>query len=123
LLIGLVSLGWVVGALVARPVGRRIGTARAMWVSSAATTPLGLLIPLTSRGAGLALFVVGNAALLLGILIYNVTIVAFRQAYCPPEMLGRVVASMRFVLFGRSRPGRCSPVRWRARSGRAPRCW
>jgi hypothetical protein len=37
---------------------------------------------------------------LVGILIYNVTVVAFRQAYCPPEMLGRVVASMRFVLFG-----------------------
>ncbi len=54
----------------------------------------------TSRGAGLLFFIVGNVALFLGILIYNVTITAFRQAYCPPEMLGRVVASMRCVLFG-----------------------
>jgi predicted MFS family arabinose efflux permease len=100
LLIGLVSLGSVVGALIARPVSRRIGTARAMWLSSALTAPLGLLIPLTDRGAALAFFVVGNVALFVGILIYNVTITAFRQAYCPPAMLGRVVASMRFVLFG-----------------------
>jgi MFS family permease len=100
LLLGLVSLGSVVGALVARPISRRIGTARAMWLSSAVTTPLGLLVAFTSRGAGLAFFIVGNVAVFLGILIYNVTITAFRQAYCPPEMLGRVVASMRFVLFG-----------------------
>jgi MFS family permease len=100
LLLGLVSLGSVVGALVARPVSRRIGTARAMWLSSAVTSPLGLLIAATTNGPGLIFFVVGNVALLVGILIYNVTITAFRQAYCPPEMLGRVVATMRFLLFG-----------------------
>lgn len=100
LLLAAVSLGSVAGALIARPVSRRVGTARAMWLSSAVTTPLGLLIPLTHRGAGLVYFVVGNVAIFLGILVYNVTITAFRQAYCPPDMIGRVVASMRFVLFG-----------------------
>lgn len=62
--------------------------------------PFGLLIPLTSRGAGLAFFVVGNVVVLAGILVYNVTVLTFRQNYCPPRMLGRVVATMRFVLFG-----------------------
>lgn len=100
LLVGLVSLGSVLGALIARPVSRRIGTATAMWASSAVTTPISLLVALTSRGAGLVFFAIGNVVLLAGILVYNVTITAFRQAYCPPEMLGRVVASMRFVLFG-----------------------
>lgn len=38
--------------------------------------------------------------MLAGVLVYNVTITSFRQAYCPPAILGRVVASMRFVLFG-----------------------
>lgn len=99
-LLGVVSLGSVLGAVLARPVGRRIGTARAMWVSSAVTTPVSLLVALTGRGPGVALFVVGNGSLLAGILVYNVTITAFRQAYCPPELLGRVVATMRFVLFG-----------------------
>jgi MFS family permease len=100
LLVGLVSLGSVLGALLARPLSRRIGTATAMWASSAVTTPVSLLISFTARGTGLLFFVVGNVVLLAGILVYNVTITAFRQAYCPPELLGRVVASMRFVLFG-----------------------
>jgi len=30
----------------------------------------------------------------------NIIIGSFRQAYCPPEMLGRVAASMRFLAFG-----------------------
>lgn len=100
LLVGLVSLGSVLGALIARPVSQRIGTARAMWLSSTVTAPLGLMIPLTSRGAGIAFFVVGNVAIFVGVLIYNVTITAFRQAYCPPALLGRVIATMRFLLFG-----------------------
>ncbi|MGH8960882.1 MAG: MFS transporter [Jatrophihabitantaceae bacterium] len=100
LLVGLVSLGSVAGAAAARPVGRRIGTSRAVWVSALVTAPFGLLIALTSRGAGLAFFVVGNVLLFVGILIYNITVQTFRQAYCPAQLLGRVVASMRFVLFG-----------------------
>jgi MFS family permease len=100
LLVGVVSLGSVVGAALARPVGRRIGTSRAVWLVSLCTAPFGLLIPLTTRGAGLAYFVAGNAVLFVGILIYNVTISSFRQAYCPSFILGRVVATMRFVLFG-----------------------
>jgi hypothetical protein len=100
LLIGLVSLGSVVGAAIARAVGRRFGTARAVWGSALVTAPFGLLTALTTRGAGLVFFVLGNVLLLIGILIYNVTVTTFRQSYCPPQILGRVVASMRFVLFG-----------------------
>lgn len=100
LLMALVSLGAVAGALVARPIGRRLGTARAIWLSSVVATPISVLVAFTSRGAGLVLFLVGNVVLFIGILIYNVTITAFRQRYCPPDMLGRVVATMRFVLFG-----------------------
>jgi MFS family permease len=100
LLIGLVSLGAVLGAVLARPVGRRFGTSRAVWAVTMLTAPFGLLIPLTHRGAGLAFFVAGNVVMTAGVLVYNVTIGGFRQAYCPPRLLGRVVASMRFVLFG-----------------------
>jgi hypothetical protein len=98
--IGIVSLGSVLGAAIARPVGRAIGTARATWLSTAVTAPFGILIAATTRGAGLTFFVVGAVLIYTGILIYNVTIASFRQAYCPPQILGRVVASMRFVLFG-----------------------
>lgn len=99
-LIGVVSLGSVLGAAIARPIGRAIGTARATWLSTAVTAPFGVLIAATTRGAGLTWFVAGAVLLYTGILVYNVTIGSFRQAYCAPQILGRVVASMRFVLFG-----------------------
>jgi MFS family permease len=100
LLLSAASLGAVAGAAIARAVGRRFGTSRAAWLGIAVTSPFGLLIPLTTRGAGLILFVAGSLVQFVGVLIYNVTIGSFRQAYCPPRILGRVVASMRFVLFG-----------------------
>jgi hypothetical protein len=100
LLMGAISLGGVVGATVARSVARAIGTSRALWLVSTISTPFGLLIPLTTSGGGIAFFLVGSWIVLAGILVYNVTISSFRQAYCPPAILGRVVASMRFVLFG-----------------------
>jgi MFS family permease len=100
LLVAAGSLGSVLGAVTARPLGRRLGSARALWLVTAVTAPFGLLIPLTAPGWRLTLFVAGTLVLFAGILVYNVTAVAWRQAYCPPEILGRVVASMRFVLFG-----------------------
>lgn len=100
LLFALVGLGAVIGAALARPVARLIGTSRTIWLGMAVTAPFALLIPLTTRGAGLVFFVVGNVVVLAGVLMYNVTIGGFRQQYCPPRILGRVVASMRFVLFG-----------------------
>lgn len=99
-LVALVGLGAVLGAVLARRVGRLVGTSRALWLVTALTAPFALLIPFTTRGVGLLLFVVGNVIPLAGVLVYNVTIGAFRQAYCPSAILGRVVASMRFVLFG-----------------------
>jgi MFS family permease len=100
LLLAAGSLGGIVGALVARRVGRILGTARALWLPMALTTPAAVLIPLTEDGARLACFVVGIFVLEAGILIYNVTITAWRQAYVPPALIGRVVATMRFLLFG-----------------------
>lgn len=99
-LLAIVGFGAVIGAAIARPVARWIGTSRAVWVGMSVTSPFALLIPLTSRGFGVVFFVVGNLVMFMGVLIYNVTIGSFRQAYCPPNLLGRVVATMRFVLFG-----------------------
>jgi len=100
LLIGLAGLGGVVGAVLARPVARWIGSSRAIWVVTLGTAPFGLLVPLTTSGAGVLFFLVGNVVVYGGVLVYNITVVSFRQSYCPPAILGRVTATMRFVLFG-----------------------
>ncbi len=40
-----------------------------------------------------------------GITVGNIIVVSFRQAYVPPAMLGRVIASQRFLVFGTIPPG------------------
>ena len=98
--VGLTALGSVLGAVVARPVSRRIGTSRAIWLVNLIAAPVALLIPLTSGGLGLGFYVLGNVVLFGSTLIYNITAASFRQTYCPPEILGRATASMRFLSYG-----------------------
>ena len=37
-----------------------------------------------------------------GVTMSNIIMATFRQTYCPPGMLGRVTATMRFVIMGTS---------------------
>jgi MFS family permease len=102
-LIGLIfasgSVGGLLAALVASPVARRIGGARATLVGIFASAGA-VLIPLTTRGAGLLFFAAGFFAMSFGSVLYNVNQVSFRQRLCPDEMLGRMNATMRFVVWG-----------------------
>ncbi|MGH3434914.1 MAG: MFS transporter [Sciscionella sp.] len=100
LLIGVASAGGVIGALLATRVARRFGTARAMLLAEATAMPFMLLIPLTTRGPGLTLFVVGLLVSDAGITVSNVVIGSFKQGYVPRRLLGRVTTSMRFVSYG-----------------------
>lgn len=87
------SLGGVVGSLVIRPLGRRMGTARAMLAALLVAAPFALLMPLASPGAGLLLYFAGSFVLGAGVVACNVVLATFRQSYCPPRLLGRVVAT------------------------------
>jgi predicted MFS family arabinose efflux permease len=100
LLMSTVGAGGLAGALIARRIGDRLGTLRALQVSTLATSLFGLLIPLTRSGPEVACYVAGAFGVSAGTLIGNILASAFRQAYCPPEMLGRVVANMRFASWG-----------------------
>jgi hypothetical protein len=94
------GLGGLLGALVARSLARVLGTARALLLTTLGSGLSGLLIPLTAKGPRIAYYVAGSALVAGGIVIGNVILGSFRQAYCPPAMLGRVTASMRFLTFG-----------------------
>jgi hypothetical protein len=59
-----------------------------------------LLQPLTTGGAGALLFAAGSFMLGFGSVLYNVNQVSFRQMLCPPELLGRMNATMRFLVWG-----------------------
>jgi hypothetical protein len=49
--------------------------------------------------------VAGAAVASAGIAVGNVVTGSFRQSYCPPSMLGRVTAGMRFLVYGTIPPG------------------
>ena len=99
-LIAVTSIGGIVGALVARRVADRIGSARAVLVCKVGVGPLGLLIPLAGTGLRLVPFVVGDLALTGGIVAGNVVSSGWIQTYVPNELMVRVSASMQVVNLG-----------------------
>ncbi len=99
LLFTLGGVGGVLGALVAGPLARRIGGARATIVGILSNVGA-LLIPLTQPKAGLVFFGIGMLFVAFGATVYNVNQVSFRQRLCPDRLLGRMNATMRFVVWG-----------------------
>jgi MFS family permease len=94
------AIGGLLGALTARPLARAIGEGPATWISLALSSPLTLVQPFLQRNWTLGLFVVAQIGFSAGVVIYNVTQVSFRQRLCPEHLLGRMNASMRFLVWG-----------------------
>ncbi|WP_433544126.1 MFS transporter (plasmid) [Streptomyces sp. CA-294286] len=94
------AVGGLAGALCAGRLARRFGHARIIWLASLASAPFALLWPLAGKGAAAALFAVASAAVFFGAVVYNVAQVSFRQTLCPPRLLGRMNATLRFLMWG-----------------------
>jgi predicted MFS family arabinose efflux permease len=84
------GIGGVTGALVARPLGQRFGTARALLIANIGGLSFSLLLPLAHAGPGLAFAVISNVLAACGVVAANIIGASFRQTYVPPELLGRV---------------------------------
>jgi predicted MFS family arabinose efflux permease len=100
LLIAVEGAGSLIGALTARRLARALGTARTCMLCVAVGGLGGLLIPLTAAGPRVAFYLAGTGLVSASIVSNNIIMATFRQAYAPPAMLGRVVASQRFVAYG-----------------------
>ena len=100
LLFGLASVAGVLAGVVSGRLARLIGTARIIWFSILVFGSLELLLPLAQRGWLLALFVVGDAALSFSAVLYNIAQVSYRQSVCPPGLLGRMNAAIRWIVWG-----------------------
>jgi Major Facilitator Superfamily len=94
------GIGGLLGALLAPRLARAFGTARALILACLGSGLAGLLIPLTGPGPRIACYLAGSAVVAGGITVGNVIVRSFLQGYCPPSMLGRVTASMRFLAQG-----------------------
>ena len=100
LLIAVASLGGVAGGALSGRLGRLIGSARIIWFSMLVIPLPSLLIPLAEPGWRVALFPVGFATAAFAGVVYNVAQVSYRQAICPPRLLGRMNAAVRWVVWG-----------------------
>lgn len=101
LVLSILAAGGVLGAVVARPFARWVGQGRAIWMSVAFLSPFMLLLPLVeSPGWLLWVAAAAGAVSSAGGVVYNVTQVSFRQAITPDRLLGRMNASVRFLVWG-----------------------
>ncbi|WP_327387762.1 MFS transporter [Streptomyces sp. NBC_01207] len=95
------AVGGLLGALCAGRIAARLGQARVILLSLLVTGPFALLWPLSGHGvAGAVLFAAGSAVVSFGAVVYNVAQVSFRQGMCPPRLLGRMNATLRFLMWG-----------------------
>jgi hypothetical protein len=85
---------------VAGRVAQRIGSARIIWASFVYLGWTGLLVPLATPGWGVGLYALGWTCFSATATFYNTGQLSFRQAVCPPELLGRMNASVRWVIWG-----------------------
>ncbi|MFC9897693.1 MFS transporter [Nocardia sp. NPDC127579] len=94
------GIGAVIGAMLARRIAARLGTARGLLVCTLVLSPPILLVPLATPGAGVVCYALGMLLCCTGIAITNIIVSSFRQSYTPAGMLGRVTATVRFLLNG-----------------------
>ncbi|HET9898019.1 MAG TPA: MFS transporter [Streptosporangiaceae bacterium] len=88
------------GGLAAGRLTRWVGSARIIWTSMLVFGATGLLIPLAEPGWRVILFACGWGGTTVGIVIYNVAQVSYRQATCSPQILSQVNATARWIVTG-----------------------
>jgi hypothetical protein len=100
--VGLASVGFLVGAALSNRLPRAIGLGPTIVISAALSCPAMLLLTLTPPAlewAAVTLFVGWFFAGLTQV-VYNVAQISLRQAITPLDMQSRMNATMRFIVWG-----------------------
>jgi MFS family permease len=100
LLSSVAAVGGLIGSLLARRLADRFGQGPTIWLSTLIGGPTLFVVPFVHRDWTLALLALGQLVWWSSAVIYNITQVSFRQGLCPPALLGRMNATMRFLVWG-----------------------
>ena len=100
LVFSLGAVGGLAGAASAAKLARKVGSARIIWVSIALDVPFLFAQPLAFPGLGVLLFAVTAAASSFSAIVYNTAQVSYRQSVTPQPLMGRMNASVRFIVWG-----------------------
>jgi MFS family permease len=94
------SVGGVLGGTLAKPLSTKIGSARVIWFGFLVFGLPMLVGPLAEPGWRVALFLLALFASSFQGVVYSVAQLSYRQAICPPDLLGRVNAAARWIVWG-----------------------
>ena len=94
------AVGGILGAVTAARIARAVGEGRTIPLAALTFAAAGSTVPLASVGAPVPVLLGGWFLESFAVIVYNVTQVSFRQRLCPPGLLGRMNASVRFIVFG-----------------------
>lgn len=96
------SAGGLLGAVLAGRITLRVGLGPAIWGAILLGSVASLLVPLAVRPLVLAipLLMAAQIGRGLGGTLYNINQVSLRQTITPDHLLGRMNASMRFIVWG-----------------------
>lgn len=99
-LLAVEGVGALVGAALTPRITARLGTARALVLASWVTVGGAVLVPLGTGWPAYLAFAAGNVVFAVGTVVLSVTTRTYRQVASPPELLARVMATVRFVSWG-----------------------
>ena len=94
------SAGAVCGALLANRIQGSIGIGPTLISSAVLLSTGSLAFPLAPRSFPIPVLMFGYGLLSLGVVIYSVAQVSFRQAITPERLQGRMSAAMRWIVWG-----------------------
>jgi MFS family permease len=93
------NIGYLVGALLANRLARRFGVGPTIIIGASCSVSL-LLLALAPTSNPIPFLIAAQAISSMGIPIYNITQVSFRQAITPERLQGRMNSVMRFIVWG-----------------------
>ncbi|HWT32576.1 MAG TPA: MFS transporter [Microbacterium sp.] len=101
-ILSLGAVGGVLGAIATPHLVRRLGEGPAIPISAISFSVVAVVLPVAAMVPSIAfgLLVVQGFVMSFTVLVYNITQVTFRQRITPPRLLGRMNASIRFVVWG-----------------------
>ncbi|MEY9836199.1 MFS transporter [Streptacidiphilus sp. EB103A] len=99
-LIATEGVGSLLGAAATPRLVARMGSGRALCAAALTAGAFALLMPLAGKGWALTLFALGNAGFAGGVVVTSIVTRTYRQTQTPPELLPRVMATVRFISWG-----------------------
>lgn len=94
------AIGGLIGSVVAVRITARLGQGPAIWKSALVLGPPAAVLPFVHRDWTLGLYAATQVVMWASVVVYNIAQVSFRQRLCPPDLLGRMNATMRFLVWG-----------------------